>query len=111
MREDWLWAFDWCLLAVVMLFTFLVDDARELYSKEDPPVADVRQFITLAVEAFSLLFVIGFGGLFGLSHLISRWGYKTDNVPEPVLKMGWGIAFPNVVAILLVLAVFALRTE
>jgi hypothetical protein len=84
-REDYVWAFDWTLAAIVAVVTFLAEKATRLVELGNK--ATTEQWRNLAFDSFNALFLllaITFIGIFGTSLFINRLGYENeDAVTDP----------------------------
>jgi hypothetical protein len=140
-REDYVWAFDWTLAAIVAVMTFLAEKATRLVELGNKATTD--QWKNLAFDSFDallLLLAITFIGIFGTSLFINRLGYEDEeDVTEPEsplvqapdqpggsevlvhnegreegsrsLRWGRGVVLPNLAGMLWLIAAFAFGTQ
>lgn len=112
-RDDFSWWLQWIITAVVALAAFLLRAARELDDTGRGGLTLEAANQSLSGLLMLLIFIL-FGGLSFLPTLVSRFGYHhTSPMPGssvttgPTLRIGRGIVLPNIVGVIVLLAVVA----
>lgn len=103
-REDWVFGLNWMAGAVVSLLIFASD--RTMAHLRTPPVnAELeRSFIHFLLNS-TAIFVLGVATMVVVPKVIAKRGYsRPGRGHKKELTLGWGIMFPNVVGMLLLVA-------
>lgn len=86
--EDYIWAFDWTVLAIVSLLTILAQRASEVRSKVPPAsTTDLERLNDFTFNGVLMVFGLTFGGLFGLSLFINKLGYRRSRSHNEVARV------------------------
>jgi hypothetical protein len=109
-REDFLWGFTWVVSASVAFVAFLVTQAIDLRDKgQKVTVEELDKFFSLVANGTLVLFAILLVGLSMMPTFVNRYGYRQGApIPRRPLTFWCGIVVPNIVGILLLMAVFSM---